>query len=519
MIKMKRNKTILLLLFGVGLFLSGLIHVAPINGYQDEPSCSQYEKYIVQNGNLEVFQLYNGDTLEGIFVAPSFNWTAFHNNSDFYMTSPELPWNYATTALQINMSFISNLNQTLNNQHVVVVIRNIDGYLNAFDGHCFDENPDTNPDDYICNDYVDFIVVNGWIDIPMLGGDGLNDPQIEEVEIWGLFLHSSFDFNAFNSNPHQYLLDHQSDNYNTSATIVKGGIQVSDSSLNGQHVVLVVLDHSDPNQGLFSVDGICNDPDGGDQGGDFPFDSLTYGLGIGDVLDYKISLSGFGEAVPLFDIQTDDNQELTVSDGDVISIEITALPSLDDLMKDKDGDQNQTSDNEGDDDGGLGIKGNMKVGSQTVTDSEIFGFVLPLEFVKLAHENPDNFTLFGDDQEDPTDNSTNDGDGNPFQRVIRTTDDTVTIGTNEGAEMNFEVTFNVQSGVAIRFSLSGTPPDSPTGTQASLVFELTTDLSTLNPDNPENTNSVGITTTDGFELIGIFFTLIGITIYSKKKRK
>ena len=41
---------------------------------------------------------------------------------------------------------------------MIAVIGNIDGYLNAFDEYCIDNYPD-NPNDYKCNNYVDFIVV------------------------------------------------------------------------------------------------------------------------------------------------------------------------------------------------------------------------------------------------------------------------------------------------------------------------------------------------------------------------
>ncbi|MHA2101322.1 MAG: hypothetical protein ACW99A_21910 [Candidatus Kariarchaeaceae archaeon] len=464
--------------------------------------CGDFQSYQIINGKVWVDQLIDSDSMEAIYEADLFDHDSFWTDPQGYLDSPPNGQiNWWNNQVIRNGNELSNVDASLESKFVVIVFRDSGGEIFAFDGTC--------NGDYQCQDYRDFIVNNGWIDIPPIGSSNPDDPQIEDIELLGVFRHDQFDFGLFDLDPHQYLLDHQAENYNGSATVVKGGVEITDPSLNGQYVVLVVKDLGDPlKDEIMAVDGWCADspPDGG-----FPFDSLTFGAGIGDVLEYNIALSGLptGESAPLFGMMTDTGSEFLVSDGDVLSITVTNLPTLDDLMKEKD--------TNGEDQGGFGIRGTIVNGDQVGTDTEIFGFILPLEFVQAAAENPSNFSLFGNDN--PDDNNT-DAEFNPFSRIVRTTEDSVTFGTLEGAEMSFEITIDIESGVATRAEISGTPPDEPVGTDVSLIIELTTDLSTLNPGNtsePDSTQT--ITTSNGFEFVGLFLGLVGLLVVNKKKQK
>ena len=111
----------------------------------------EFEYYIVYNGELWIQQLRPGDTLHGVFLTDEFDWSAFDADDKGYLANPAPATNYFDDlTVEVNENHVKNLSTRLNDEEVVVVIENIDGFLHAFDGVCHE-----------CLNFVDFFVENG----------------------------------------------------------------------------------------------------------------------------------------------------------------------------------------------------------------------------------------------------------------------------------------------------------------------------------------------------------------------
>jgi hypothetical protein len=191
-----------MLFIGFTLFFSSMIITTPIHGQETTtpPACIDDELYIVENGVLEVQQLYEGDSLEGLFRADEFNKTEFEMNRPLYTTSGLYNYLYEPT-IEFQENLVKNINSTLNGIHVVVVIKNIDNQWNAFDNYCvqWDDNGSDGP--YQCQNPIDFIVKEGWISIPPLG----TEVEIDDIELLGVYLLDAFDQDLFDSDKQGWL--------------------------------------------------------------------------------------------------------------------------------------------------------------------------------------------------------------------------------------------------------------------------------------------------------------------------
>src|SRR3990172_813061 len=234
--KYKKILPILITILGIAMLGSGANATAQTSQSSDQsPQCNNYTKYVVQNGTLKIDQLQPGDSLEGLFRLSDFNFAAFQGNPANYTMNATIQ-NFKTASLQFEGNYVKNINSTLNGQMVVAVVKNLDGIFNAFDGFC---PPPQGQEG--CNNFKPFMVNNSWISIPPLGNDP-EAPKPEDLVLLGVFDKAQFNFTEFNVNATEYLLNHSAQNYNATAQVKIGGIQVNASALQGKAVVLVFRD-------------------------------------------------------------------------------------------------------------------------------------------------------------------------------------------------------------------------------------------------------------------------------------
>jgi hypothetical protein len=504
----------------------------PINGQETTtpPACIDDALYIVQNGELKVQQLYQGDSLEGLFRADEFDMTEFNNDGPGYTTNTTARYNYAYEQLQFQENLVKNINQSLNGIHVVVVIKNIDGIWNAFDNYCvaWDDNGSDGP--YQCQNPIDFIVNQGWISIPPLG----TDVDIDDIQLLGVYLLDDFNHDVFDLDKQGWLDNVSNINYVNSAVMKEGGIEITDPTLEGKHLVIVFRDNSPTSQStdIIAEKGFCND-----KGNGYPFDSLTFSVQPGDVLDYDITVGGTEMPIPLFDIQNDDGSEFQVMNGDHMNIQILKLPSFDDnpapdtstptdsklkVLQEEEEEPVQPGGNP------FGMLIRMENGDQIVSETDGFGWALPIELVNLAVNDPNGFyQMFNNDPNstpnagtaqntDP--NNTDDG-FNPFSNILSSTETTISFGGDfldeDNGTVSMEIVLDIETAIAIQMNLKRTQEQSP---DMTVTLDLTSDLTVFKDrlENPEDNNQT-ITTSPGYESLLLIAGLIGLVLLKKKR--
>jgi hypothetical protein len=315
----------------------------------------------------------------------------------------------------------------------------------------------------------------------------------------------------------------------------EGGMEITGPSLEGKHLVIVFRDNSPNSQStdIMAEDGFCNDQDNGY----FPFDSLTFSVQEGDVLDYDIIIDGTEYPIPLFDIKNDDDSNFTVKNGDHLTVEFLEIPTWDnqqdaDTTAPTDSKSKVVQEEEEDEpvQPGNPLETFVKLvnGDQVVSETRGFGWVVPIELVDLALTDPAKYheMFTGGPNENPSagtaqngdSNSTDDG-FNPFANIIRTTESTLTVGGDfmdeDNATVTMEITIDSKTGIAVLMDMKRTQEGSP---DMTLTIELTSDLTEFKErlDNPEDDGNQTITTSPGFESLLLIAGLIGLVLLKKK---
>jgi hypothetical protein len=491
----------------------------PIHGQETTtpPACIDDDLYIVQNGVLEVQQLYMGDSLEGLFRADEFNWTEFEMNKPVYTTSGLYNYLYEPT-IHFQENIVKGINSTLNGIHTVVVIKNIDNQWNAFDNYCVQWEDNQGP--YECQNPIDFIVKAGWISIPPLG----IDVEIDDIQLLGVYLLDDFNHDVFDLDKQGWLDNVSNINYLSSTVMKAGGIEITDPTLEGKHLVIVFRDNSPDSQStdIQAEKGFCND-----QGERLPFDSLTFGVQIEDVLEYDVTIGGTENPIPLFDFQSDNGSDFIVKNGDQMKVQILGLPSLDSSSTSSTNPQDKIvqEDTSQNDSNPFGMLIRLENVDQIVSDADGFGWALPIEFVDLALNDPNGFyQLFNNDPNagtaQNTDSNSTDNEFNPFSKILGNTETTISFGGDfldeDNGSVNMELVYDIETAIAIQMNMKRTHVQSP---DMTLSLDLRNDLTFFKDrlDNLESDNNQTITTTPGYESLLLIAGLIGLVLLKKKR--